>query len=114
MAKDMTKGDRSLKEIESEGKSGLTGPRNESDRTPSNDKEMGESKDETDSFKRGGKAKKRKAGGHVDGKKPAMRLDKRASGGRMSGHSPFTKAASIEGRPGGKYDGSASNDREDD
>ncbi len=82
-------------------------------RTPADDKEMKEASDTKDSFKKGGRAKKRKHGGHVEGEKPAMRLDKRASGGRMTGsHSPFSHAANVKGRPGGDYDGTT--DKESD
>lgn len=88
------------------GEKGREGPKDEQDYTPGNVKEMKEAKSEKDDFKKGGHVKKRKHGGHVEGKKPMHRMDKRARGGSVGGHSPFTKAASVEGRPGGKYDGS--------
>src|SRR5258707_433268 len=96
------------------GAKGREEPKDEQDYTPANVKEMKEAKDEKDSFKKGGHvAKKRKHGGHVDGHKPAHRMDKRARGGRMSGgHSPFSMAENVKGRPGGKYDGTT--DKEDD
>jgi hypothetical protein len=65
-----------------------------------------------ESFKKGGRMKKRKHGGHVDGKKAHHRLDKRAAGGRMGGHSPLSHAANVKGRPGAAYDGAV--DKEDD
>jgi hypothetical protein len=77
-----------------------------------------EADDEKPDFKRGGKAKKkpaRKRGGKAEGQRPQRRADKprRARGGGSGGHSPFTKAATVEGRPGGDYDGKPST-REDD
>lgn len=83
--------------------------------TPKDVPVVKEANEEKDSFHKGGKTKKRKEGGHVDGKKPHHRLDKKASGGRMSGgHSPMTAAADLKGRPGGVYDGGDKLDREDD
>lgn len=40
--------------------------------------------DKKDSFKRGGKAEKKKGGGKVEGKKSHMRADKRARGGGVN------------------------------
>ncbi len=86
----------------------VEGPKPKIDaRTPKDDAEMKEASEEKETFKRGGAAKhkKRKHGGHVDGEKPHMRLDKRAAGGKVGGHSPFSHAATVKGRPGGEYDG---------
>jgi hypothetical protein len=83
-----------------------------------------EQKDE--SFKRGGtirkpkpKAKRKRGGAarrglRAEGQRARPRADKprRARGGEAS-HSPLTKAADTEGRPGGDYDGKP-NTREDD
>ncbi len=82
--------------------------------TPKDVPVMKEAEEDKDSFKRGGRAKKRKDGGKAEGHKPMHRLDKRASGGKVGGHSPLTMAAKVEGRPGGKYDGGDSIDREAD
>ena len=73
--------------------------------TPKDVSVVKEADSEKDSFKKGGKVKKRAKGGKVDGGKPHHRLDKRASGGRMGGHSPLSSASSVKGRPGGSYDG---------
>ena len=81
-----------------------------------------EQKDE--SFKRGGtirkpKAKRKRGGAtrrglRANGQRARPRADKprRARGGEAR-HSPLTKAADTEGRPGGDYDGRPST-REDD
>jgi hypothetical protein len=83
-----------------------------------------EAEQKDDSFKRGGTIRKpkpkRKRGGtarrglRADGQRALPRADKprRARGGEAS-HSPLTKAAETEGRPGGEYDGKPST-REDD
>ncbi len=59
-----------------------------------------EADNEKDSFKRGGRAKKKMS--KDGGEKPEHRLDKRARGGRTS--SPLTMASKVKGRPGGDYD----------
>jgi hypothetical protein len=73
-----------------------------------------EAETDKESFARGGRKRKRKRGGRAAGKRPRQRADKprRASGGRAA-HSPLTRAADIDGRPGGDYDGKPSS-REDD
>jgi hypothetical protein len=69
-----------------------------------------EAESEKEDFKRGGKAK-RKHGGKADGKRAHRRADKphRARGG----HTPFTEAATVKGRPGAKYDGAPSTKQDD-
>ena len=83
-----------------------------------------ETEQKEESFKRGGTIRKpkakRKRGGAVrrglraDGQRARPRADKprRARGGEAS-HSPLTKAADTEGRPGGDYEGKPTT-REDD
>ncbi len=53
--------------------------------------------DTTKGFKRGGMPKKRKDGGHVEGKKSEMRLDKRARGGatRAKGGAVYSSAKNV-------------------
>ncbi len=74
--------------------------------TPKDVPVVKEAESEKDSFKKGGKVKKRASGGCVEGRASGGRLDKRASGGRMGGSSPLSSAANVKGRPGGKYEGS--------
>lgn len=57
--------------------------------------EVKEAKDQKEGFKHGG-MKKKKHGGHADGKAPHHRLDKHKRGGKTkmaAGGSPFTAAA---------------------
>lgn len=60
-------------------------------------KEVGEIMDDKESFKKGGRTKK-KHGGKAEGKKAHHGLDRepRASGGRTKGHSPFTEARNTK------------------
>ena len=62
-------------------------------------KPIEEAEKKTESFAKGGKAKKRAKGGTCGGDMPSANLAKRARGGVLSA------AANPKGRPGGKYDG---------
>lgn len=73
-----------------------------------------ETSDTKDGFKRGGHKPRRKRGGSIAGRHPARRADKpRRSGGGRTAHPALSSAAEVTGRPGGHYDGVAT-DREDD
>lgn len=59
--------------------------------------ELREADEKEGSFKRGGKAKEYKKGGHVHGAKSKHRLDKKARGGATKGKSPLSSAHAESG-----------------
>jgi hypothetical protein len=70
-------------------------------------KEMSDAHDETDDFKRGGHAKKKKMrhGGHVEGHKAKERADRKPHKRAMGGRTPFSSGHETSmPKEGGKTD----------